>query len=68
MNEDTFKGQWNQMKGSFKQFWGDLTDDDITRAEGSYDKFIGVLQERYGWERERAKQEVDNFFAARQPR
>lgn len=63
MNEDTFKGQWNQVKGSLKQFWGDLTDDDITRAEGSYDKFIGVLQERYGWERERAQREVDNFFA-----
>jgi uncharacterized protein YjbJ (UPF0337 family) len=67
MNEDTFKGQWNQFKGSLKQAWGDLTDDDITRAEGSYDKFIGVLQERYGWERERAKREVDNFFA-KQPR
>jgi uncharacterized protein YjbJ (UPF0337 family) len=67
MNEDIFKGQWNQFKGSLKQTWGDLTDDDITRAEGSYDKFIGVLQERYGWERERAKQEVDNFFA-KQPR
>jgi uncharacterized protein YjbJ (UPF0337 family) len=67
MNEDTFKGQWNQFKGSLKQAWGDLTDDDMTRAEGSYDKFIGVLQERYGWERERAKREVDNFFA-KQPR
>jgi uncharacterized protein YjbJ (UPF0337 family) len=67
MNEDTFKGQWNQFKGSLKQTWGDLTDDDITRAEGSYDKFIGVLQERYGWQRERARQEVDSFFA-RQPR
>jgi uncharacterized protein YjbJ (UPF0337 family) len=67
MNEDTFKGQWNQFKGGLKQAWGDLTDDDITRAEGSYDKFIGVLQERYGWERERAKREVDNYFA-KQPR
>ena len=67
MNEDTFKGQWNQFKGSLKQAWGDLTDDDMTHAEGSYDKFIGVLQERYGWERERAKREVDNFFA-KQPR
>jgi uncharacterized protein YjbJ (UPF0337 family) len=63
MNEDIFKGQWNQFKGGLKQFWGNLTDDDITRVDGSYDKFLGVLQERYGWERERAQREVDNYFA-----
>lgn len=62
MNEDIFKGRWNQMKGSVKQAWGDLTDSDIARAEGSYDKFVGVLQERYGWERSRAEREVQNYF------
>jgi uncharacterized protein YjbJ (UPF0337 family) len=62
MNEDIFKGKWNQVKGNLKQAWGDLTDDDITRAEGSYDKFVGVLQERYGWERDRAEREVNDFF------
>ena len=63
MNEDIFKGQWNQMKGSLKQAWGKLTDDDMTRAEGSYDKFVGVLQERYGWQRDRAEREVNDYFA-----
>jgi uncharacterized protein YjbJ (UPF0337 family) len=63
MNEDVFKGKWNQMKGGLKQAWGDLTDDDITKAEGSYDKFVGVLQERYGWQRDRAEREVNDYFA-----
>jgi len=63
MNEDIFKGKWNQFKGGAKQAWGDLTDNDMARAEGSYDKFVGVLQERYGWERNRAEREVNDYFA-----
>lgn len=62
MNEDIFKGKWNQFKGNAKQIWGDLTDSDIARAEGNYDEFVGILQERYGWDRARAEQEVDEQF------
>jgi len=63
MNEDIFKGKWNQFKGDAKRAWGNLTDDDVARAEGNYDKFVGVLQERYGWQRERAEREVTDYFA-----
>jgi uncharacterized protein YjbJ (UPF0337 family) len=62
MNSDIFKGKWNQFKGDAKRTWGDLTDDDITKAEGDYDKFVGRLQERYGWERSRAEREVNDYF------
>jgi uncharacterized protein YjbJ (UPF0337 family) len=63
MNEDIFKGKWNQFKGSIKQTWGQLTDSDVAQIEGSYDRLVGVLQERYGWERARAEQEVEDYFA-----
>jgi uncharacterized protein YjbJ (UPF0337 family) len=62
MNEDIFKGKWSQFKGNAKQIWGDLTDNDIARAEGNYDEFVGILQERYGWDRARAEQAVDEQF------
>jgi uncharacterized protein YjbJ (UPF0337 family) len=62
MNEDIFQGKWNQLKGSAKQTWGKLTDDDLRRAEGSFDKFVGTLQERYGWERDRTEREVNDYF------
>lgn len=66
MNRDILKGRWNQLKGNIKQQWGDLTDNDVARIEGNYDEFVGVLQERYGYSRERAEREVDNYLA-RQP-
>lgn len=46
MNSDILAGQWKQLKGSAKQQWAKLTDDDLAAAEGNYDKLIGLLQER----------------------
>ncbi len=62
MNSDILQGKWNQFKGDVKRQWGKLTDDDLTRIEGNYDKFVGVLQERYGYERERAERELDAYL------
>ena len=62
-NEDVFKGQWKQMKGKAKQQWGKLTDDELDRMEGDKDELVGVLQERYGWSKEEANREVDDWAA-----
>lgn len=62
MNSDVFKGKWKQLRGQIQQKWGDLTDDDLDRIEGAQTEFEGVLQERYGYTKERAKQEVDAFM------
>ena len=64
MNEDVFKGKWKQLRGQVQQKWGDLTNDDLDRMQGSQTEFEGVLQERYGWTKERAREEVNNFLRA----
>jgi uncharacterized protein YjbJ (UPF0337 family) len=48
MNRDQVEGPWLQLKGEAKKLWGELTDDDFTRADGSGDKLIGIIQERFG--------------------
>jgi uncharacterized protein YjbJ (UPF0337 family) len=48
MNADQLKGKWMQFKGELKQQWGKFIDNDLRQIEGSYDKIIGMLQERYG--------------------
>ena len=42
------EGQWRQLRGKIKEQWGELTDDDLDRANGKYDQMVGLLQERYG--------------------
>lgn len=59
---DILQGNWKQMKGQVKEWWGDLTDDDLTKIDGKRDKLVGTLQERYGYTKERADQEVTRRF------
>ena len=48
MNADQLNGKCMQFKGALKQQWGKFIDNDLQEIEGSYDKIIGMLQERYG--------------------
>ncbi len=57
MNQDIAEGKWKQLKGSVKQFWGKLTDDEIEQIAGNLDKLAGKLQEKYGYTREKAEKE-----------
>jgi len=62
MNEDIFAGQWKQMRGELKSWWGKLTDDDLDKIGGQKDKLIGLVQEKYGYARDHAEQEVERRF------
>lgn len=62
LNRDTLQGQWRQLKGEVKSKWGKLTDDDLTQIEGNFDKLMGKLQSRYGYTREQAEREINDFF------
>lgn len=61
MNRDQIKGNWLQIKGRAKRIWGDLTDDDISRADGDVDKLHGVIQEKFGDTKEIIKDKLDKF-------
>lgn len=61
MNKDTLEGNWKQVRGAAKAKWGKLTDDDLERVDGEYDKFVGRLQERYGIEEEKARRELEEW-------
>src|SRR5512141_273189 len=48
MYTDQLKGKWMQFKNKLKQQWGKPMNHDLQENERSYDKIIGMLQERYG--------------------
>ena len=61
MNWDQVKGNWKQMTGQVKAKWGKLTDDDLTTAAGKRDELVGRIQARYGYAKEQAERELDDF-------
>ena len=59
MNKDITEGKWKQIKGEARAWWGKLTDDDLDRAAGKFEVLSGMLQEKYGYTREAAANEID---------
>ncbi len=46
------KGDWNIIKGTLKQKWAQLTEDDLQYTEGKAEEMIGRIQKRTGETRE----------------
>jgi uncharacterized protein YjbJ (UPF0337 family) len=65
MNQATLKGQWLQIKGQVRKQWGKLTDDEIDQVQGDAEILLGKLQQRYGYSREQAEQELERWQAER---
>jgi uncharacterized protein YjbJ (UPF0337 family) len=55
------KGNWNELKGKFKQQYADLTDDDLLYEEGKEDELLGKIQKKIGKTREEVESEVDSW-------
>jgi uncharacterized protein YjbJ (UPF0337 family) len=63
MNPEILKGKWKEIKGELKVKWGKLTDDDLAQIEGNTEKLLGLIQKKYGYSKDKAEQEYDEFIA-----
>jgi uncharacterized protein YjbJ (UPF0337 family) len=61
MNSKELEGKWNQVSGSFKQKYGNLTDDDVKYSEGKFDEMLGRLQEKTGKDKEQLRKEIEKI-------
>jgi uncharacterized protein YjbJ (UPF0337 family) len=56
---------WTQFTGMVKEKWGMLTDADLTTFGGRRDELARLLQNRYGYAKEQAEKELDEFSLGR---
>jgi uncharacterized protein YjbJ (UPF0337 family) len=61
MNKLQIKGSWNEMKGKLKQQFGNLTDDDLTFADGKEDELLGRLQKKLGKSKEDIRKMIEGL-------
>lgn len=63
--QDVLVGSWNQLREPIKTWWSKLTDADLNEINGNYDILVSKLQEKYGYNVQRAeahvKQRLDEF-------
>jgi uncharacterized protein YjbJ (UPF0337 family) len=57
INNNVFEGKWKQMRGQAKIWWSKLSDDDLGKVDGKFDKLIGLLQMKYGYTQQQAEDE-----------
>jgi uncharacterized protein YjbJ (UPF0337 family) len=50
------------VKGKVKQKWAKLTDD-LTAINGQHQELEGPLQKRYGYAKDQAQKDVDDWFS-----
>ena len=62
MNWDRVQGNWKEMSGQAKQNWAKLTHDDLTTIKGRREELEGAIQKRYGYAKDQAKTEIDNWL------
>jgi len=58
ISHQELQGNWNQLKGQIKNKWGQMTDSDLSQAEGNVEKLVGMIQQKTGT----ARREVEEFF------
>jgi uncharacterized protein YjbJ (UPF0337 family) len=63
MNWDMIEGNWKQFTGSVRENWGKLTNDEVDQAAGNRQQLEGLIQERYGVEKNEAERQVDEWVA-----
>ena len=59
MTKLEIKGNWNEIKGKLKQKYADLTDDDLTFAEGKEEEMLGRLQQLLGKSKEDLRRDIE---------
>ena len=61
MNRTELEGKWNQVKGQFKQKYGEWFENDETFLDGKFDEVVGKIQEKSGRTREEIEQEIKDW-------
>jgi uncharacterized protein YjbJ (UPF0337 family) len=60
---DVIEGYWMELRCKIKQRWGKITDDDLDGIEGKREQLVSLLQQKYGFPRESAEKEIDQFLS-----
>ncbi len=62
MNKTIFDGKWKEIRGKSKEWWSLINDLDLSRVDKAavkLDKYVVLLQVKYGYTKQYAKEEIN---------
>lgn len=66
MDKHEFEGKWAQIRGQSKIWWSLITDanlDQVDKADVKFFEYVTLLQLKYGYDRQMAKDEISRHVA-----
>ena len=63
VNENVMKGRWKEIKGEIRRAWGNLTDDELDKAQGDAARLAGLVQKKYGLAQSDAQSKINDIIA-----
>lgn len=62
MQRDTFTSKWDQVRSDSKREWNKLTDEDLDQIKGNMEELVDLVQRKYDYTSDQARQEVNRFM------
>ena len=62
INVDEFEAEWKDLRKHVRPRWQAITDAEVNRIDGHVDVLIDLLEEKYGYSRALAEDEVSRFL------
>lgn len=61
-NRDVLQGKWKQIRGKVREQWAQIADHDLDKISGKREQLVGLVQEKYGYTKQKAEHDVDYFL------
>lgn len=58
MDKEFLKGHWQEARGQVKKYWAKVTDEELDSVKGNFDGIAKLLQHKYGYSRDKAKDQL----------
>jgi uncharacterized protein YjbJ (UPF0337 family) len=62
MTGTLLRNHWLDVCCDCRAYWGKLTDEDLIRIDGQFDRFVNALRARYGFSQIKAEEELERFL------
>lgn len=62
MDENQTEAKLDRLNAKIKQQWGELTDDEVKKAEGNKDELVARIREKYGESREAVAKKLNDLM------
>lgn len=59
--ENILESEWPELREQARQNWKALTADDLDQIDGHFDVLVDLLQEKYGYSKPLAEDDVKRF-------